>query len=86
MSWCDEMSTRSNDSVEKKMMKIEVLVVIKTIVVHFLMTQIVAENDIYGYSLGAAMGRFKHPRKGIKMDRTTERHIAFYNTGGKDAP
>ena len=29
-------------------------------------------NDIYGYSLGAAMGRFKHPRKGIKMDRTTE--------------
>ena len=29
-------------------------------------------NDIYGYSLGAAMGRFKHPRKGIMMDRTTE--------------
>ena len=29
-------------------------------------------NDIYGYSKGAAMGRFKHPRKGIKMDRTTE--------------
>ena len=29
-------------------------------------------NDIYEYSLGAAMGRFKHPRKGIKMDRTTE--------------
>ena len=29
-------------------------------------------NDIYGYSKGAAMGRFKHPRKGVKMDRTTE--------------
>ena len=29
-------------------------------------------NKIYGYSKGAAMGRFKHPRKGIKMDRTTE--------------
>ena len=29
-------------------------------------------NDIYGYSMGAAMGRFKHPRKGVKMDRTTE--------------
>ena len=28
-------------------------------------------NDIYGYSNGAAMGRFKHPRKGVKMDRTT---------------
>ena len=29
-------------------------------------------NDIYGYSKGAAMGRFKHLRKGVKMDRTTE--------------
>ena len=29
-------------------------------------------NEIYGYSKGAAMGRFKHPRKGIKMARTTE--------------
>ena len=29
-------------------------------------------NEIYGYSKGAAMGRFKHPRKGVKMDRTTE--------------
>ena len=29
-------------------------------------------NKIYGYSKGAAMGRFKHPCKGIKMDRTTE--------------
>ena len=29
-------------------------------------------NDIYGYSKGATMGRFKHPRKGVKMDRTTE--------------
>lgn len=29
-------------------------------------------NDIYGYSKGDAMGRFKHPRKGVKMDRTTE--------------
>ena len=29
-------------------------------------------NKIYGYSKGAAMGRFKHPGKGVKMDRTTE--------------
>ena len=29
-------------------------------------------NNIYGYSMGAAKGRFKYPRKGIKMDRTTE--------------
>ena len=29
-------------------------------------------NDIYDYSKGAAMGKFKHPRKGVKMDRTTE--------------
>ena len=29
-------------------------------------------NEIYGYSKGADMGRFKHPRKGVKMDRTTE--------------
>ena len=29
-------------------------------------------NDICGYSKGAAMGRFKNPRKGVKMDRTTE--------------
>ena len=29
-------------------------------------------NDTYCYSKGAAMERFKHPRKGIKMDRTTE--------------
>ena len=28
-------------------------------------------NDIYGYSKGAAMGKFKHPRKGVKRDRTT---------------
>ena len=26
----------------------------------------------YGYSKGATMGRFKYPRKGVKMDRTTE--------------
>ena len=32
-------------------------------------------NEIYGYSKGAAMGKFKHPRKGVKMDRTIE-HIA----------
>ena len=25
-------------------------------------------NEIYGYSKGAAMGRYKHPRKGVKMD------------------
>ena len=29
-------------------------------------------NEIYGYSKGAAMGRFKHPRKGMKRDRTIE--------------
>ena len=29
-------------------------------------------NEIYGYSKGAAMGKFKHPRKGVKIDRTTE--------------
>ena len=29
-------------------------------------------NTIYGYSKGAAMGKFKHPRREIKMDRTTE--------------
>ena len=29
-------------------------------------------NEIYGYSKGAAVGRFKHPQKGMKMDRTTE--------------
>ena len=29
-------------------------------------------NEIYGYSKSAADGIFKHPRKGIKMDRTTE--------------
>ena len=29
-------------------------------------------NKIYGYSKGAAMRRFKHPQKGVKMDRTTE--------------
>ena len=31
-------------------------------------------NEIYGYSTGAAMGKFKYPRKGVKMDRTTEDH------------
>ena len=29
-------------------------------------------NKIYGYSKGAAMGRFKYPRKSVKMDRTTK--------------
>ena len=29
-------------------------------------------NEIYGYSKGATVGRFKHPRKEVKMDRTTE--------------
>ena len=29
-------------------------------------------NKIYDYSKGAAMGKFKHPRKGVKMDKTTE--------------
>ena len=29
-------------------------------------------NEIYDYSKGAAMGRFKYPHRGLKMDRTTE--------------
>ena len=29
-------------------------------------------NEIYGYSKGAAMGRFKHPSRGVKMYRTNE--------------
>ena len=29
-------------------------------------------NDIYGYSKGTAMKRFKHSHKGVVMDRTTE--------------
>ena len=29
-------------------------------------------NGIYDYSKGTAMGKFKHPCKGVKMDRTTE--------------
>ena len=29
-------------------------------------------NKIFGYIKGATMGRFKHPCKGFKMDRTTE--------------
>ena len=29
-------------------------------------------NAIYGYSKGAVMGKFKHPRKSVKMDRTTK--------------
>ena len=29
-------------------------------------------NEIYGYSKGVAMGKVKHPCKGIKMDRITE--------------
>ena len=33
-------------------------------------------NKIYGYSKGVAMGRFKHPRKGVKIDRTTEDIVA----------
>ena len=33
-------------------------------------------NEIYGYSKGAAVRRFKHPRKGVKMNRTTENVIA----------
>ena len=30
------------------------------------------DNKIYRYSKGAVMGRFKHPRKSVKRDRTTE--------------
>ena len=29
-------------------------------------------NEIYSYSKGAVMGKFKHPRRGVQMDRTTE--------------
>ena len=29
-------------------------------------------NGIYGYSKGATIGIFKHLRKGVKIDRTTE--------------
>ena len=29
-------------------------------------------NKKYSYSKGAAMGKFKYPRKGVKIDRTTE--------------
>ena len=29
-------------------------------------------NEIYGYSKGAVYGKFKHPYKGIKIDRTTK--------------
>ena len=29
-------------------------------------------NELYGYSKAAADGKLKHPRKGIKMDRTTK--------------
>ena len=37
-------------------------------------------NDIYDYSKDAAMGRFKHPRKEVKMDRTTEDITALVPT------
>ena len=29
-------------------------------------------NDIYGYTKDAAIGRLKHPHKGVVMDRTTK--------------
>ena len=29
-------------------------------------------NDMYGYSKGVAIRKFKHPRRGVKVDRTTE--------------
>ena len=34
-------------------------------------------NEIYGYSKGAAMGRFKRSQKGVKMDQTTEDLVAL---------
>ena len=40
--------------------------------VHFGRRDMKIANKIYGYSKGAARGRFKHPQKGVKMDRTTE--------------
>ena len=33
-------------------------------------------NDIYGYSKGDAMGRFKNPHKDVMMDRTTADIVA----------
>ena len=29
-------------------------------------------NEIYGHSKDTATGRFKHPHKGVKMDKTIE--------------
>ena len=40
--------------------------------VNFSRRDVKIANEIYGYSQGAAMGKMKHPRKGQKMDRTTE--------------
>ena len=34
-------------------------------------------NEIYGYSKGAADSKFKHPQKGIKMDRTSDNAAAL---------
>ena len=35
--------------------------------VDFVRQDVNIANEIYGYGKGAAMGRFKHPRKGVKM-------------------
>ena len=35
--------------------------------VEFLKRDVNIANEIYGYSKGAAMGRFKQPRKGVNM-------------------
>ena len=37
-------------------------------------------NKIYSYSQGAAMGKFKHPRKGVKINRTTEDIVSSHLT------
>ena len=39
--------------------------------VNFEKRELKIANKIYGYSKGAVDGKFKHPQKGIKMDRTT---------------
>ena len=36
-------------------------------------------NKICGYSKGEAMRRFKHPHKGVKMDRLTETITVRYH-------
>ena len=39
---------------------------------NFVRRDVNISSNIHGYSKGAAIGRFKHPRKGVNMDRTTK--------------